>query len=248
MFVDFGGIRRTTPLLASNSRAMPRTTIFFVLMSAIPSKYGRPTEVMIPPANPARSMRSVLAPRRDAASAAAIPAQPPPQTRTSISRAAESDAARASGASAATTPAATTAAVAQKRPTTRLARSLREVLLSRGTGRRRAYSANAWARRPCHGKPADAFHAYSHLACLDAQSASIVSSLLSSGTDGPCINLQPHGRGAHATLVSQFPSLSPLPANVLVGVRSIRRLASRRRPSESCGPLGTRHYPDDWPR
>lgn len=40
---------------------------------------------MIPPAKGAFSMRSVFAPARDAASAAAVPAQPAPHTSTSVS-------------------------------------------------------------------------------------------------------------------------------------------------------------------
>src|SRR4051794_2578816 len=64
-------------------------------MSAMPSKNGSPTVVMIPPANPARSNSSVFAPRRAAASVAARPAQPPPQTSTSTSRCATGGAALA---------------------------------------------------------------------------------------------------------------------------------------------------------
>jgi len=51
----------------------------------MPSKYGSPTLVMMPPAKGAFSTSSVFAPERAAASAAALPAQPPPQTRTSVS-------------------------------------------------------------------------------------------------------------------------------------------------------------------
>ncbi len=57
----------------------------FVSMCAMPSKYGSPTLVMIPPAKGAFSTSSVFAPERAAASAAALPAQPPPHTSTSVS-------------------------------------------------------------------------------------------------------------------------------------------------------------------
>ena len=53
-------------------------------MSAMPSKYGNPTLVMIPPANGAFSTTSTRAPVRTADNAAAIPAHPAPQTSTSV--------------------------------------------------------------------------------------------------------------------------------------------------------------------
>lgn len=51
----------------------------------MPSKYGSPTLVMIPPANGAFSTSSTFAPALAAASAAAVPAQPAPHTSTSVS-------------------------------------------------------------------------------------------------------------------------------------------------------------------